>query len=80
MLDSLAEVSVTLAAFAADFRAFAAGSDPDGHSTVRLNAVIEGGLLLAFISFLPSALTISKITVQSRETAVVWSAFTPVLR
>ncbi len=56
MLDSLAEVSVTLAAFAAVFRAFAAGSDPDGHSTVRLNAVIEGGLLLAFISFLPSAL------------------------
>ena len=56
MLDSLAEVSVTLAGFAAVFRAFGAGSDPDGHSTVRLNVVIEGGLLLAFISFLPSVL------------------------
>ena len=56
MLDSLAEVSVTLAGFAAVFRAFAIGNDPDGHSAVRLNVVIEGGLLLAFISFLPGVL------------------------
>jgi hypothetical protein len=62
MLDSLGEVSVTLAAFAAVFRAFAAGSDPDGHSKARLNAVIEGGLLLAFISFLPSALLSASLT------------------
>ena len=56
MLDSLAEVSVTLAGFAAVFRAFTAGNDPDGHSAVRLNVVIEGGLVLAFISFLPDVL------------------------
>jgi hypothetical protein len=56
MLDSLAEASVTLAGFTAVFRAFVAGNDPDGHSTVRLNAVIEGGLLLAFVSFLPGGL------------------------
>lgn len=55
-LDSLAEASVTLAGFAAVFRAFATGSDPDGYSTVRLNVVIEGGLVLAFVCFLPSAL------------------------
>ena len=55
-LESIAEASVTLAGFAAVFRAFAAGSDPDGHSAVRLNVVIEGGLVLAFVCFLPSAL------------------------
>lgn len=56
MLDSLAEASVTLAGFAAVFRAFTTGNDPDGHSAVRLNVVIEGGLVLAFISFLPGVL------------------------
>ncbi len=55
MLDSLAEASVTLAGFAAVFRAFAGDTDPDGHSRVRLNAVIEGGLALAFVSYLPIA-------------------------
>ena len=53
-LESLAEVSVTLAGFAAVFRAFATGTDPDGYSAVRLNIVIEGGLVLAFLCFLPT--------------------------
>ena len=84
MLDSLAEVSVTLAAFAAVFRAFAAGSDPDGHSTVRLNAVIEGGLLLAFISFLPSALLSVSLTEDtayqfSSGVGGIWTALRGIL-
>ena len=65
MLDSLAEVSVTLAGFAAVFRAFTAGNDPDGHSTVRLNVVIEGGLLLAFISFMPGVLLSASLAADS---------------
>ena len=56
ILDSLAEASVTLAGFAAVFRAFGGGADPDGHSRVRLNAVIEGGLVLAFVSYLSAAI------------------------
>jgi hypothetical protein len=55
ILDSLAEASVTLAGFAAVFRAFGGDTDPDGYSRVRLNAVIEGGLVLAFVSYLPVA-------------------------
>ncbi len=65
MLDSLAEVSVTLAGFAAVFRAFTAGNDPDGYSTVRLNIVIEGGLVLAFISFLPGVLLSASLAADS---------------
>ena len=61
-LDSLAEASVTLAGFAAVFRAFATGTDPDGHSVVRLNVVIEGGLVLAFLCFLPSVLHSASLT------------------
>ena len=57
ILDSLAEASVTLAGFAAVFRAFGGDTDPDGHSRVRLNAVIEGGLALAFVSYLTAAVT-----------------------
>ena len=60
-LESLAEVSVTLAGFAAVFRAFATGTDPDGYSAVRLNVVIEGGLVLAFLCFLPTVLHAASI-------------------
>jgi hypothetical protein len=62
MFDSLAEASVTLAGFAAVFRAFTTENDPDGHSAVRLNVVIEGGLVLAFISFLPGVLFDASLT------------------
>ena len=55
VLESMAEASVTLAGFAAVFRAFAGGADPDGYSTIRLNVVIEGGLAVAFFCYLPVA-------------------------
>lgn len=49
----MAGSAVTLAGFAAVFRAFGGDRDPDGHSRVRLNSVIEGGLLIAFTCYLP---------------------------
>jgi hypothetical protein len=56
LLESMAEVSVTLAGFAAVFRAFGSNADPDGHSTVRLYVVIEGGIAVAVFCYLPAAL------------------------
>lgn len=54
ILSSIAGGSITLAGFAAVFRAFGGAKDPDGQSRVRLNSVIEGGLLIAFVSYLPA--------------------------
>jgi len=54
VVTSMAEGAVTLAGFAAVFRAFRGEHDPDGLSRVRLNSVIEGGLLVAFICYLPA--------------------------
>ena len=54
ILSSIAGGSITLAGFAAVFRAFGGTKDPDGQSRVRLNSVIEGGLLIALISYLPA--------------------------
>ena len=53
IVSSIAGGAITLAGFAAVFRAFSGKLDPDGHSRVRLNSVIEGGLLIAFICYLP---------------------------
>ena len=53
VLSSIAEGAITLAGFAAVFRAFAGSRDPDGHSNVRLNIVIEGGLTVAFLCYAP---------------------------
>jgi len=69
LLESMAEASVTLAGFAAVFRAFATGDDPDGYSTVRLTIVIEGGLAIAFLCYVPAALAAAGLT-----TDVAWRA------
>ena len=57
IFESLAESGITLAGFSAVFRAFSNKHDPDGFSQVRLEAVIEGGLLVALLSYLPAALS-----------------------
>jgi len=62
ILTSMAEGAITLAGFAAVFRAFAGGYDPDGHSRVRLNSVIEGGLAIAFVCYLPAWLVSAGFT------------------
>jgi hypothetical protein len=56
ILASIAEGSITLAGLAALFRAFRGGQDPDGFNWMRLNFVIEGGLVIAFVCYLPVAL------------------------
>jgi hypothetical protein len=53
ILSSIAGTAVTLAGFAAVFRAFGNNHDPDGQSRVRLNSVIEGGLLIVVVSYIP---------------------------
>ena len=53
ILSSMAEGSITLAGFAAVFRAFKGKNDPDGYSWIRLAIVIEGGLIVAFGCYLP---------------------------
>jgi hypothetical protein len=77
LLESMAEASVTLAGFAAVFRAFATGDDPDGYSTVRLTIVIEGGLAIAFLCYVPAALAAAGLTPEiawraSNVVAVAW--------
>ena len=54
ILSSVAGTAVTLSGFAAVFRAFGNSHDPDGQSRVRLNSVIEGGLLVVFVSYVPT--------------------------
>ena len=54
VLASMAEGSITLAGFAAVFRAFAGNDYPDGYSRLRLTIVIEGGLVVAVLCYLPS--------------------------
>ena len=54
VLTSMADGSITLAGFAAVFRAFGGADDPDGYSRLRLTIVIEGGLVVAFLCFFPS--------------------------
>ena len=55
ILASIAEGSITLAGLAALFRAFRGGQDPDGFNWARLNFIIEGGLIIAFVCYLPVA-------------------------
>ena len=57
VLASMGEASITLAGFAAVFRAFGGAEDPDGHSRIRLNIVIEGGLVVAFLCYFPAWLS-----------------------
>ena len=79
LLESMAEASVTLAGFAAVFRAFGSNADPDGHSTVRLYVVIEGGLAVAFFCYLPAALAAAGLSPAtawrtSNFAAIAWVA------
>lgn len=80
ILSSIAGGLVTLAGFAAVFQAFSGEKDPDGQSRVRLDSVIEGGLLIAFVSYLPAWLetTLLPAGVIWRFTCLVillWCAF-----
>jgi hypothetical protein len=55
ILASIAEGSITLAGLVALFRAFRGGEGPDGFNWARLNFIIEGGLVIAFVCYLPVA-------------------------
>ena len=54
VFSSIAEASVTLAGFAAVFRAFSGAHDPDCYSVARLYMVIEGSVVVALLCYLPS--------------------------
>ena len=80
VLASMAEGSITLAGFAAIFRAFGGAEDPDGHSRIRLNIVIEGGLVVALLGYLPawiSSAGFSPDTVWRSSSAIgaLWGFF-----
>jgi hypothetical protein len=53
-LQSIAEVAATLVGFAALFRAFTRESVADGHSESRLRVIIEQGLVVVLLCFLPA--------------------------
>ena len=73
-LESLAEGGITLAGFSAVFRAFSGKDDPDGYSEVRLQAVIEGGLLVALLSYLPATLAGAGLSpLASWKTEACWA-------
>lgn len=57
LLPAVAEASITLAGFAAVFKAFGGPHMVDGHSNTRLNSIVELGLAVALLSFLPTALS-----------------------
>ena len=65
VLSSMAEGSITLAGFAAVFRAFRGSEDPDGFSGTRLAVVIEGGLVTAFLCYLPAWLSSTDLSHDS---------------
>jgi hypothetical protein len=80
VLNSMAEGSITLAGFAAAFRAFSGSHDPDGFSRARLNIVIEGGLVVALLCYLPAWLSSAGVSSDAvwRLTSAVgalWSLF-----
>ena len=67
ILSSIAGGAITLAGFSAAFRAFSGHSESDGQSRIRLNSVIEGGLLVAFVCYLP--IVLSELNIS---TSMVW--------
>ena len=76
----MAEGSITLAGFAAAFRAFSGSRDPDGYSRERLNIVIEGGLVVALLCYLPAWLSSAGVSTDAvwRSTSAIgalWSLF-----
>jgi hypothetical protein len=84
VLSSIAEVSITLADFSAVLRAFRGSDDPDGFSDVRLTVVIEGGLVVAFLCYLPAwsdsaGLSLDSVWRTSSALGAVWTFFRFVL-
>ena len=80
VLASMAEGSITLAGFAAVFRAFGGADDPDGYSRLRLTIVIEGGLVVALLCYFPSwlgSLDLSSDSVWRFSSAIgaIWALF-----
>ena len=80
VLGSMAEGSITLAGFAAAFRAFSGSHDPDGFSRARLNIVIEGGLVVALLCYLPAWLSSAGVSPDAvwrsaSGVGAVWSLF-----
>ena len=53
MLISLSALSITLAGFAAIFRAFTNSKEVDGHSNTRLSSIMELGVAITLFSYLP---------------------------
>lgn len=81
VLASMAEGSITLAGFAAVFRAFGGNDDPDGYSRLRLTIVIEGGLVVAVLCYFPSWLASLDLAPESiwRLSAAIGTVW-PLLR
>src|SRR6185436_2177474 len=80
VLASMAEGSITLAGFAAVFRAFGGNDDPDGYSRLRLTIVVEGGLVVAALCYFPSwlaSLDLAANTVWRSSAAIgtIWPLF-----
>jgi hypothetical protein len=78
VLSSMAEGSITLAGFAAVFRAFRGSHDPDGFSDVRLTVVVEGGLVVAFLCYLPAWLSSAGLSPDAvwRSSSIVGALWT----
>ncbi len=53
LLVSLSAISITLAGFAAIFRAFTNSKEVDGHSNTRLSSIMELGIAITLLSYLP---------------------------
>lgn len=56
MRATLAEISVTLVGFSVIFRAFTGQRDADEHSNARITVIVEIGLVVVALCFLPELL------------------------
>ena len=76
-LSSIGQIAVTLAGFAALLRAFRQKDAADAHSDPRLLSIVEQGLFVALLCFLPTLLVEFELTSQMAVRipavlAVVW--------
>lgn len=63
-LNSIGQIAVTLAGFAALLRAFRQRDVADAHSDPRLRSIVEQGLVVVLLCFLPTLLVEFGLTAQ----------------
>lgn len=64
-LHSIGQIAVTIVGFAALLKAFSRDSLSDPHADPRLRSIVEQGLVVTLLCFLPALLTSFEMTHQN---------------